>query len=156
LGVFAAPIVQSVDSAMSRIATIRPVVDDRTTTALILLFAGIAILALMFVYRVEPPPDGARVIADSEKRTYASTSCVVHGQLERELIANRNAIADPSLSLQLLPYANETSVGELIRQGGWRRDSACNYVAGFDQIVTAWNRLFGFRSRWTDEGEWRW
>lgn len=140
---------------MSRVATIRRV-DERTGAAIIVLFAAIAILALLLVYRVEPPPDGARVIADSEKRTYASTSCVVYGQLERELIANRLAVADPAQILQLLPYASETTIGELRRQGGWRRDSACNYVAGFDQIVTVWNRLLGFRSRWSDDGEWRW
>lgn len=56
----------------------------------------------------------------------------------------------------MLPYATESSVGEVARLGSWRRDTACNYAAGFDQIVTAWDRLVGFRSRWTDTGEWRW
>ena len=140
---------------MSGIASIGRI-EERTTTAVIVLFALIAILALLLVYRVEPPPDGAHVIADGEKHTYASTSCVIYGQLERELIANRTAIADPSQPLELLPYASETTIGDVRRQNGWRRDSACNYVAGFDQIVTAWNRLVGFRSRWSDDGEWRW
>ena len=130
--------------------------DDRVAAFLVVLFAGIAVLALMFVYRVDPPPDGARVIADTERRTYASTSCVVHGRLERELIANRVAVPDPAQPLQLLPYAAESTVGEVVRFGGWRRDATCNASVGFDQIVTTWNRLLGFRSRWTDEGEWRW
>jgi hypothetical protein len=29
-------------------------------------------------------------------------------------------------------------------------------VFGFDQIVTTWNRLVGYRSRWSDDGNWRW
>ncbi|MEW6644272.1 MAG: hypothetical protein AB1586_27450 [Pseudomonadota bacterium] len=131
-------------------------IDERIATGLVVLFAGIAVLALMFVYRVEPPPDDARVIADTERRTYASTSCVIHGRLERELIANRSAVADPTQSLQLLPYAMASSIGEVARLGSWRRDTACNYATGFDEIVTTWDRLFGFRSRWTDDGEWRW
>lgn len=131
-------------------------IDDRVTVFLVTLFAGIAVLALMFVYRVDPPPDDARVIADTERHTYASTSCVIYGRLERELIANRAAVSDPSQSLQLLPFAIESTVGEVARFGRWRRDAMCNAAAGFDQIVTAWHRLLGFRSRWTDEGEWRW
>ncbi len=140
---------------MSGIAAIKQV-DERLTAAITVLFAAIAVLALMFIYRVEPPPDSARVIADRERHTYASTSCVIHGRLERELIANREAIADPSQALQLLPYASESTIGEVTGQPGWRRDTACNYVTGFDQIVTAWTQLFGFRSRWSDDGQWRW
>jgi hypothetical protein len=142
---------------MRRAASALPL-DDITPAALvaILVFAAVAITALLCVYRVVPPPDEARVIADSEHLTYASTSCVIYGQLERELIANRQAVSDPDSALQLMPYANETTIGELRRQGVWRRDSACNYVLGFDQIVTAWNRLLGTRSRWSATGEWRW
>jgi len=140
---------------MSRVASVRRV-DERTTTAIVVLFAAIAIVALLCVYRVEPPPADARVIADNERLTYASTSCVIYGQLERELIANRDAVADPTRSLELQPYANETTIGDVIIRPGWRRDEACNYALGFDQIVTAWNRLRGYRSRWTDSGEWRW
>jgi hypothetical protein len=142
---------------MPRIASVMPV-DDITPPALAtaLLFAAVAIVALLCVYRVVPPPDNARVIADSEHLTFASTSCVIYGKLERELIVNREAINDPDRALELLPYANETTVGDLRRQSVWRRDSVCNYVLGFDQIVTAWNRLFGTRSRWSETGEWRW
>ncbi|MGO9357935.1 MAG: hypothetical protein ACLP1D_09690 [Xanthobacteraceae bacterium] len=131
-------------------------IDDATSAAFFILFAAIAIVAVMFVYRVEPPPEYARVIADNEKQTYASTSCVIYGRTERELITNREAIADPTRDLELQPYASETTIGELSRRPGWRRDSECNYVLGFDQLVTAWNRLLGYRSRWSDNGEWRW
>ena len=131
-------------------------IDDATSAAFFVLFAAIAIVAVMFVYRVEPPPEDARVIADNETQTYASTSCVIYGRIERELITNREAVADPTRDLELQPYASETTIGELSRQPGWRRDSACNYLLGFDQLVTAWNRLLGYRSRWSDDGEWRW
>jgi hypothetical protein len=131
-------------------------VDDTTSAVVIILFAVIAIVAVMFVYRVEPPPQDARVIADNDKRTYASTSCVIYGRTERELIANREAVADPGRDLELQPYASETTIGAVRQQAGWRRDSVCDYVLGFDQIVTAWNRLLGYRSRWSDDGEWRW
>jgi hypothetical protein len=131
-------------------------IDERTAAAIAALFVAIAIVAALMLYRVEPPPDGARVLADTERRTYASMSCVYYGQLERELIANRQAVANPDEVLLLLSHANETTIGELRRQGGWRRDSACNYVFGFDQIVTTWNRLVGYRSRWSDDGNWRW
>lgn len=140
---------------MSGMAVIKQI-DERSVAGIVLVFTLIAVLALMSVYRVNPPPDGARVIADREKRTYASTSCVIHGRLERELIANRDAVADPTRSLQLLPYASESTIGEVTGLTGWRRDAVCNDAIGFDQIVTAWNRLFDIRSRWTNEGEWRW
>jgi hypothetical protein len=140
---------------MSGIAAIKQV-DERVAAGIVALFAVIAVLALMSIYRVEPPPNGARVIADREKRTYASTSCVVYGRLERELIANRDAVADPAQSLHLLPYASESTIGEVTGLSGWKRDAVCNDAIGFDQIVTAWNRLFDVRSRWTDNGEWRW
>ncbi len=122
----------------------------------VVLFAAIAIAAILCAYHIEPPPDGARVIADNEMHTYASTACVIYGKLERELITNRDAVSDPSQDLELAPFASESTVGEVRRQGGWRRDAACNYVLGFDQIVTVWNHLFGYRSRWSDTGEWRW
>jgi hypothetical protein len=131
-------------------------VNETTTAAVIILFAAIAIVAVMFVYRVEPPPAEARVIADNEKQTYASTSCVIYGRTERELITNREAVADPGRDLELQPYASETTIGEVGQQPGWRRDSVCDYALGFDQIVTAWNRLLGYRLRWSDDGEWRW
>jgi hypothetical protein len=130
--------------------------NDARSAAVIILFAVIAIVAVMFVYRLAPPPQNARVIADNENRTYASTSCVIYGRTERELITNREAVADPSRDLELQPYATETTIGAVRQQPGWRRDSVCNYVLGFDQIVTAWNRLLGYRSRWSDDGEWRW
>lgn len=140
---------------MSGMAAIKQI-DERSVAGIVLVFTLIAVLALMSVYRVNPPPDGARVIADREKHTYASTSCVIHGRLERELIANRDAVADPTRSLHLLPYASESTIGEVTGLTGWRRDTVCNDAIGFDQIVTAWNRLFDIRSRWTNDGEWRW
>jgi len=122
----------------------------------IVTFALIAVVAMLCVYSIEPPPAAARVIADNENHTYASTSCVIYGRTERELITNRDAVADPGRDLELQPFASESTVGELDGQPGWRRDSACNYVMGFDQVVTTWNRLLGYRSRWSDTGDWRW
>lgn len=130
--------------------------DDPTLAAIVVVFAAIAVAALLLIYRVMPPPDAARVVVDTERRTFASTPCVIEGHLDRELIANRAAAHDPAAPLQLLPYAHDTTMGELRRQGGWRRDAACHAAAGFDQIVTAWNHLVGFRERWSEDGQWRW
>ncbi|MDR3467017.1 MAG: hypothetical protein P4M07_13835 [Xanthobacteraceae bacterium] len=141
---------------MLRVMGWRRVDEIGAVAPFVVLFAVIAVAALLLVYRIEPPPEDALVIADNEMHTYASTSCVIHGKLERELITNREAVADPSRDLELEPYASESTIGALSRQPGWRRDSTCNYVLGFDQIVTVWNNLFGYRSRWSGTGEWRW
>jgi hypothetical protein len=129
---------------------------ERTLAAVVLLFAAIAIAALLNVYRVEPPPEAAPVIADSERRTYASTPCVLFNQLDRDVVESRAAVRDPAAPIELKAFANESTIGELRRQGGWRRDATCNAALGFDQIVPAWRRLVGFRSRWADDGHWRW
>lgn len=117
------------------------------------LFAAAAIL---LSYKIEPPPDNARVITDEQRMTYASTPCVVYNKLDRELIANRSEVTDPTKPLQLFSYASEKSIADIKADKKWTRDSACDYVTGFDQIVTRWMRLVGYRSRWTDQGQWRW
>jgi len=130
--------------------------DDRTLAATVLLFAAIAIVTLFNVYRVEGPPDSAPVIADSERRTYASTPCVLFNHLTREVVVNRAAMVDPVAPIELESFANESTIGALRRESGWRRDPVCNAAIGFDQIVTAWQRFAGFRSRWAEDGHWRW
>lgn len=124
--------------------------------ACIVAAALLAAAAILFSYRIEPPPDNARVVADEQRMTYASTPCVVYNKLDRELIANRNEMTDPSKPLQLFSYASEKTIAEIKADKKWTRDAACDYVTGFDQIVTRWMRLAGYRSRWTDQGQWRW
>ncbi len=124
--------------------------------AAVALAALLVAAALLFSYKVGPPPDNARVVADEERMTYASTPCVVYNKLDRELIANRGEIKDPSKALQLLGYASEKSFADVKADPKWSRDATCDYVTGFDQIVTRWMRLAGYRSRWTEEGQWRW
>ncbi len=131
-------------------------VNEQIAAAIIVVVASIVTMALLFLYSVELAPDNARVLADGEKRTYASTPCVIYNKLERELITNRGEIDDPNKALQLHSYANEVGIAEVRDLRGWRRDSACNYINGFDQIVTVLDRMLGYRSRWTDEGQWRW
>lgn len=130
--------------------------DERTGAILVMALAIILSVALLFSYRVEEPPDNALVLTDSEKRTYASSPCVIFNRLEREMIANRAEVNEPDKPLQLLPYANEVVIGDVRGLSGWRRDSVCNYATGFDQIVTVWHRLLGLRARWSDDGQWRW
>lgn len=120
------------------------------------LLSLVAVAAMLFLYTVEPPPDNARVVVDEQQQTYASTPCVLFNKLERELIANRKEISDPSKPLQLLSFANEKTMGEVRADPRWARDKTCNYATGFDQIVTVWMRLVGYRSRWSDDGQWRW
>ena len=130
--------------------------NEQIAASIVLVVAFICALALMFTYTIEPPPENARVLADGEMRVYASTPCVIFNKLERELISNRSEIDDPNRPLQLKPYANEVGIGEVRSLRGWRRDTACTYFNGYDQIVTVVDRMFGYRSRWTDEGQWRW
>ena len=121
-----------------------------------ILVALIAVSAFLLSYKVEPPPDNARVVADEQRRTYASTPCVLFNKLDRELIANRKEISDPSRPLQLLSFASERTMSDIRTDEKWTRDTACNYATGFDQIITVWMRLIGYRSRWADDGQWRW
>lgn len=130
--------------------------NEQIAAAIVLVVAFIVTLALLFLYSIEPAPENARVLADGERRTYASTPCVIFNKLERELIANRHEVEDPQKPLQLLQFANEVGIGEVRNLKGWRRDEVCNYINGFDQIVTVLDRLLGYRSRWTAEGQWRW
>jgi hypothetical protein len=127
---------------------------------LVLTGLGLAILlaaaAFLLSYTIVPPPDNARVVVDEERHTYASTPCVLYNKLDRELIANRTEASDPSKPLQLLPHVSDKAFGEVRADTALTRDTACDYVTGFDQIVTRWMRLVGYRSRWTEDGQWRW
>ncbi|MBQ8104628.1 MAG: hypothetical protein IJ127_17310 [Afipia sp.] len=122
----------------------------------IVLVALLAAAAILMSYKIEPPPDNAKVIVDEQRMTYASTPCVVFNTLDRELIANRAEISDSSKPLQLYSYASEKTFADVRDDAKWKRDKACDYVTGFDQIVTRWMRLAGHRSRWTADGQWRW
>lgn len=122
----------------------------------VVLVALIAAAAILMSYRIQTPPDHARVIADEQRLTYASTPCVLFNKLDREVIANRTEISDPSKPLQLFSYASEKTIADVKADKKWSRDTACDYVTGFDQIVTVWMRLIGYRSRWADDGQWRW
>ncbi len=124
------------------------------TGVLLIVLLGAA--AILFSYKIEPPPDNARVVTDDQRLTYASTPCVVYNKLDRELIANRSEMTDPSKPLRLFSYASEKTIADIKADKKWTRDAACDYVTGFDQIVTRWMRLVGYRSRWTDQGQWRW
>lgn len=128
----------------------------RLIAVLAALAALIATAAVLLSYRVVPPPDDAGVVTDDQRQTYASTPCVLFNRLDREVIANRIEIADTSKPLQLLAYANERTMADVRADGRWSRDATCNAAAGFDQIVTLWMRLAGYRSRWSDNGQWRW
>lgn len=130
--------------------------NEQVAAAIVLVVAFIVSVAMLFLYSIEPAPENARVLADGERRTYASTPCVIFNKLERELIVNRHEVDDPQKPLQLQPYANEVGIGEVRNLKGWRRDQTCNYINGYDQIVTVLDRLLGYRSRWTPEGQWRW
>ncbi len=122
------------------------------------VFALMAIgaAAVLFSYKIEPPPGIAPVVADEERSTYASTPCVIANTLDRELIGNRKEIEDPDKAIELLPYANEKTIADVTSDPRWSRDKTCNFAAGFDQIVTRWMRLTGYRSRWAEDGHWRW
>ena len=119
-------------------------------------FFLIAAAAVLLSYQVKPPPDYVKVIADGEKLTYASTPCILFNMLDREQVANRAEISDPSKEIQLLPFANEQTMADMRADKKWHRDKTCNAAIGYDQLVTMWMRIFGYRSRWDNEGVWRW
>lgn len=130
-----------------------------TTLAIALGAAALLIVAtaaVLLSYNIVPPPEIAPVVADEERSTYASTPCVLSNTLDRELIGNRPEADDPAKTLELLPYANEKTIAVVNADPRWSRDKACNYAFGFDQIVTVWMRLTGYRSRWAEDGHWRW
>lgn len=122
----------------------------------VILLGAVASTAALMSYKVVPPPGTAPVIADEENSTYASTPCIVANTLDRELINNRTEVEDPDKSLELKPYANEKTIADVTADPRWKRDTACNFAFGFDQIVTRWMRLTGYRSRWAEDGHWRW
>lgn len=129
---------------------------DRLFIICAVLIALVAVAAILLLYTIEQPPDNAPVVTDEQRQTYASTPCVIFNHLDRELIANRSEISDASKPLQLLPFANEKTMRDIRANPKWTRDKSCNYATGFDQIVTVWMRLVGYRSRWSDDGQWRW
>jgi hypothetical protein len=139
-----------------RADVVRPQRRRRLIAAVAGLAAAIAAAAALLSYRVVPPPDAARVVTDDQNQTYASTPCVLFNRIEREVIANRGEAADATKPLRLLAYANERTMAEVRADGWWHRDATCNAAAGFDQIVTLWMRLIGYRARWSDDGQWRW
>lgn len=118
--------------------------------------AIVAVAAVLLSYKILPPPGIAPVVADEERSTYASTPCLLSNTLDRDLITNRKEIEDPTKALELQPYANEKTIEVVTADPRWSRDKACNFAAGFDQIVTVWMRLTGYRSRWAEDGHWRW
>ncbi len=121
----------------------------------VIVLALVGVAAILLSYRILPPPDNAMVIVDEERKTYASSPCVLFNHLDRELITNRAEIADQTKPLELQTYANERKISD-VNDGSWARDTACNFAAGFDQIVTTWMQLTGYRSRWAEDGQWRW
>lgn len=119
----------------------------------LLLVVGIAVL---LSYEILPPPGNAPVVVDQERLTYASTPCVMFNTIDRELVGNRAEIEDPTKEIQLLSYADERKIADVNADPKWKRDTTCNLAVGFDQIVTRWMRLRGYRSRWAEDGHWRW
>ena len=79
----------------------------------------------------------------------------MHGNLDRELIENRSDVSNPSAALLLKKYAEESTIAAA-RAADYKADDRCRNTNGFMQEVTLLNRLFGYRSRWTPAGEWRW
>jgi len=126
------------------------------------MFAVLASIGLFGAFlflladRIEMAPENAQVVVDFGTLTYASNPCVVHGNLEREVMLNRKDIADPAKPLLLIDDAHATRIGEVREGRVWKPDNKCNAADGFTQTVTFWNRLFGYRSRWTSDGEWLW
>lgn len=106
-------------------------------------------------------PGNATVIVDMEQQIYASPPCVVKGTLDRELIKNRQDVSDTTTALVLMDYAEQGTIGEVrdakaILDQEWHPDRHCANADGFMQMVSLAQRLFGYRSRWTPTGEWRW
>lgn len=104
------------------------------------------------------PPDNAKLILDTQRRTYASIPCAIRGQTERDLIVDRAALADPDRLLELPPFADEGTMGQVRTEGRagtpWKRDPTCEGAGGFD---VRW-RFYQSepKPRWTPDGNWRW
>jgi len=116
--------------------------------------------AWLFGTHMVSTPDNARVLIDLEQHSYASIPCVVRGTIERELIKNRTDAWNPKTPLVLMDNAEAGTIAEIRRgqQRGekWQPDRRCRDANGFMQTISLTDRIFGYRSRWTAEGEWRW
>lgn len=104
------------------------------------------------------PPDNAKLILDAERHTYASIPCVIRGQTDRELMADRSTLANPESLLELLSFADEGTMGQVRTEGHkgapWKRDPTCEAAGGFD---VRWHVYQAEpKPRWTPDGDWRW
>lgn len=104
------------------------------------------------------PPDNAKLILDTEQHTYASIPCVIRGQTDRELIADRSALANSDSPLELASFADEGTMGQVRAEGRngtlWKRDPTCEAAKGFD---VRWHFYQSEpKPRWTPDGNWRW
>ena len=119
------------------------------------LVGVLVLLALFGLKTIEFAPDNAAVIIDEERQTYASPPCVIQGYVDRELIKNREDASTPDIGLHLMDYA-ETSQMFIMREIGWKPDAKCRKADGLTQTTTLFQSIFGYTSRWTPQGEWRW
>lgn len=126
------------------------------------VIAGLVVLVLltfMFGKQTQMAPDNAGVVIDTERHSYASISCVIQGDIDREVVTNRREVTDTTKPLHLLNFAETSTLAhanELREQDRkWHPDRRCVNANGFVQITSLGARLFG-RSRWTPTGQWRW
>lgn len=104
------------------------------------------------------PPDNAKLILDTERHTYASIPCVIRGHTERDLIADRSALANPDSLLTMPSFADEGTMGQVRTEGRrgipWKQDPTCEANGGFN---VRW-RFYQSepKPRWTPDGDWRW
>jgi hypothetical protein len=114
-----------------------------------------ALWALFGIKTITFAPDNAAVITDEERQTYASPPCAGLGYVDRDLIKNPEDARNPKLSLHLMDYA-DTSRMAIVRDMGWKPDAKCRNADGLTQTITLFQEIFGYTSRWTPQGEWRW
>jgi hypothetical protein len=119
----------------------------------------LVLLTFMFGKQTLMAPDNAGVVIGTERHSYASIPCVIHGDIDREVITNRSEVPEITKPLHLLEFAETSTLAHANELKGqdrkWHPDHRCVKANGFAQITSLGDRLFG-RSRWTPTGEWRW
>src|SRR5262245_35080498 len=97
---------------------------------------------------------------DMLRKSYASIPCVLNAWQDRELITNRRSNPhDPNVPLILQPYASRSTMAvarRLNQKQGWRPDPTCKRRGGFNQRVRLLEKVFGYKSRWDENPNWRW
>ena len=129
-------------------------------TGLVVGVLALLLLTFYFGERKVSAPDNAPVILDVERFTYASIPCAINGKVDRALLKSPPVTTDTGKPLQLMDYAEKSTIAKVreLRKANkdWHTDQTCRDWDGFTQHVGIFERIVGYKERWSPSGDWRW